>query len=199
MKKYFLFLNLFLMLVVVSGTETTLAEKKYRYIKREHGVRFEGDIPMEIGGGQMIADLKLKGAYAYNWKGLFEFGPYFLWVPSIKPWSPGLWGLGLLAEYNIIKNRGKRQFIPAVGLNLGATGGSSDTIREINNPGTVTGTVRLSMGLYGALKIFVGKRTPFTITLAYNLLTPLSSPFAGGVMSHNVDLSMGFSYYFDFY
>ena len=191
MKKYFLFLNLFLMLFVVSGTGTALAEKKYRYIKREHGVRFEGDIPIEIGGGQMIANLKLKGAYAYNWKGLFEFGPYFLWAPSISPWSPGLWGGGLLAEYNIIKNRGKRQFIPAVGLNLGVTGGSSD----INNPGTV----RLSMGPYGALKIFVGKRTPFTITLAYNLLTPLSSPFAGGGMSHNVDLSMGFSYYFDFY
>ena len=184
MKKYFLFFNLLLMLFA-AWTGVALAEKKYRYIKREHGVRFQGDIPMNFGSGNsMSADLNLKGAYAYNWKGLLEFGPYFQLDTGIVPFSIKSWSSGLLLEYNIIKNRGKRKFIPAVGLNLGAS-----------NPGTLS----LSMGPYGALKIFVGKRTPFTITLAYNLLTPLTAPFVGGVMSHNVNLSMGFSYYFDFY
>ena len=52
----------------------------------------------------------------------------------------------------------------------------------------------LSGGLHGALKIFVGKRTPFIVAVGYRLLTLPN--FQPDGMIHNMDVSMGFSYYF---
>ena len=62
--------------------------------------------------------------------------------------------------------------------------------------------LNLSAGLYGALKVFVGTRTPFIISIGYDVLTPIiatptTAPFSR--ISHQVDMSVGFSYYFDFY
>ena len=185
MKKYFLFFNLFLMFFV-GGIKLAEAKKKYRYIKREHGVRFLADFPMVIDLTQgFSASADLKGAYTYNWRGRLEFGPYFNVASGIIPMGLKNWGAGLLVEYNLIKNRGKRKLIPSVGLSFG--GESLETA-----------SLGLAMGGHGSLKVFVGKRTPFTVTLAYKALTPLSQPFTGGLF-HHLGLSMGFSYYFDFY
>lgn len=181
MKKYFLFLSL--LPVFLAGWAGPASAKKYRYIKREHGVRFEAKTPTIIGGSGMEISTDLSGAYSYNWKGMIEFGPYFQLDTGIVPFGLNSWGAGIMTEYNFIKNRGKRKLIPALGIKIGAAGGSG---------------LNLSGGLHGALKIFVGKRTPFTIALGYSLLTPMNAPFTGG-LSHKVDLSMGFSYYFDFY
>ena len=184
MTKYFLFFSLFLMLVW-SWIPSVSAQQKYRYIKREHGVRFQGN--MSFSSGLNLAAM-LSGAYTYNWKGMLEAGPYFQLNPAFQNqvFSLNNWSWGLLGEYNIIKNRGKRKLIPAVGLNLGA-----------HKSNSLSNTLHLSMGLHGALKIFVGKRTPFIISLGYNLLTPMRGFFSAIV--HDVNLSMGFSYYFDIY
>lgn len=183
MKKPFLFLNLFFLLFVGGVGTFASAQKKYRYIKREHGVRFQGNIPMKIDIGSFSLSTQFQGAYTYNWKGMLEVGPYFSLSSSLPPLAINTWGGGLLAEYNIIKNRGKRKFIPTLGLKLGAWAEPA---------------IYLSMGPHGALKFFVGKRTPFIISLGYSLLTPITAPFAGGI-SQRINISMGFSYYFDFY
>ena len=178
MKKVFLFLNLFF-IVFVAGVGESFANKKYRYIKREHGVRFQGHIPMSFNQGFQL-DAHLAGAYAYNWKGMLEVGPYFdLGVQSLRVNN---WSAGLLLEYNFIKNRGKRKLIPSLGLTVGANQGLG---------------LNFDLGAHVSLKSFVAKRTAFITTLGYNLHTPFSGMFAS--MAHNVNIRMGFSYYFDFY
>ena len=64
MKKLFLFLNLSLILFL-GGIGEAFANKKYRYIKREHGVRFQANIPMSVVPGFTL-EANLAGAYAYN-------------------------------------------------------------------------------------------------------------------------------------
>ena len=176
MKKLFLFLNLFFILFVL-GVGESFANKKYRYIKREHGVRFQGNIPMSFGQGFQL-NANLAGAYAYNWKGMLEVGPYF--DLGIANMSIAGWSGGLLIEYNFIKNRGKRKLIPSFGLTVGA-----------NNLNL------FDLGAHVSLKTFVAKRTAFITTVGYNLHTPFSAMFSSRF--HNADISMGFSYYFDFY
>ena len=181
MKKLFLLLNLFFVLFI-AGTGKSFANKKYRYIKREHGVRFEGGIPMSIASGFTL-NFKLDGAYAYNWRGMLEFGPYFnLDAEFSGQFNLNSWSAGLLGEYNFIKNRGKRKFIPSLGLSVGANGQYD---------------LHLALGVHTSLKCFVAKRTAFITTLAYRLHTPFRGPFQS--MTHHPDIRMGFSYYFDFY
>ena len=182
MKKLFLFLNLFL-LMFVAGTGKSFASKKYRYIKREHGVRFQGNIPMSFQGFTWNANLA--GAYAYNWKGMIEVGPYFALAAGTSSGAFQLnsWAGGLLVEYNFIKNRGKRKFIPALGVTVGASKGGVGP--------------ELALGAHVSLKSFVAKRTAFITTLAYRLHTPVSGIFTS--MIHHVEPRMGFAYYFDFY
>ena len=180
MKKLFLFFNLFFILFVLGAGES-FASKKYRYIKREHGVRFQGNIPMSFGPGFRL-NANLSGAYAYNWKGMLEVGPYFdLGVESLRVSN---WAGGLLLEYNFIKNKGKRKFIPALGLTVGAT-----------DPGGLG--LHFDLGAHVSLKSFVAKRTAFISAVAYRLHTPFSGIFTH--MNHNANIRMGFSYYFDFY
>ena len=201
MKKNILFVGLFTMLF--SGwTWSAVAQKKYRYIKREHGAHFYGNIPMKIGGGKGFnVDAQLEGAYSYNWKGIVEAGPYF--GLSLKFASANTtakfqlpkWAGGIFGEYNIIKNRGKRKIIPAIGLKVGVAGGEGNKIANL--PATVTSNLNLAVSPYGAVKFFVGKRTPFKVMLGYELQTNVRSFFRP--MSHGVNLSMGFAYYFDVY
>jgi len=181
MKKYFLFLNLFLMFFVGMIWEASAA-KKYRYIKREHGIRFSGNIPINFGPGSFDLGVELDGAYLYNYKGMLEFGPYFHMDAGIVPFSFSSWGAGLLTEYNFIKNRGNRKLIPTIGIKIGADGSAGTS---------------LLLGAYGALKIFVGKRTPFIVDLGYQLSTPMTQLFTS--LNQGVNISMGFAYYFDFY
>ena len=181
MKKLFLFINLFFILFVL-GVGESFANKKYRYIKREHGVRFQGNIPIPVHP-EFSASIDLAGAYAYNWKGMIEVGPYFDLGVDIIPFVVNGWSLGLLGEYNFIKNRGKRKFIPSLGLSVGATNMGSG--------------LNLALGIHTSLKGFVAKRTAFITTLGYKLHTPFNPFFAS--MEHHVDIRMGFSYYFDFY
>ena len=193
MQKHFLFFNLFF-IIFVAWPHTALAKKKYRYIKREHGVRFHWDNLMNIEDQkELMASVNIQGAYTYNWRGMLEAGPYFKIASQYKnkEFKLNEFDGGLLAEYNIIKNRGKREFIPAVGLSLG-----------INNRTDERGATSLflSGGLHGALKIFVAKRTPFVVMLGCKILTPMGDP--QGLFqkfSFNPYTSMGFSYYFDFY
>lgn len=185
MKKYFLFLNLFFMLFL-GWSYTASAKKKYRYIKREHGVRFQWDNPMNFDGA-FAASLDIEGAYTYNWKGMLEFGPYFKLDSDLSPPQVMEYAGGLIFEYNIVKNRGgKRKFIPAIGLSAGVT-----QVKPSN-------LLSFSGGAHAALKFFVGKRTPFIIMLGYKALTPMNAEFFKA-LSHRPYTSMGFSYYFDFY
>lgn len=182
MKKYLLYINL-LALIGAVWTLPALAEKKYRYIKREHGVRFQGNIPITVRPSFNLT-ANLKGAYAYNWKGFVEAGPYFQLELDAAP-SPRLskWAVGLMGEYNFIKNRGKRKLIPSLGLQLGLQG---------------LGGLQGTGGVHGSLKWFVAKRTAFITDLQYDLMTPFTQ-FSFASMEHQVNVSMGFSYYFDFY
>ena len=186
MQKHFLFFNLFFVLFL-SWSPIASAKKKYRYIKREHGVRFQWDNPMSIAGtpGGLTAELNIQGAYTYNWRGMIEAGPYFK-IDSSYDGNNGFtfneFDGGVLVEYNIIKNRGKREFIPAIGLSLGANSNQ---------------VFQLSGGIHGALKVFVAKRTSFVVMLGCKILTPMDQPFQ--VLSYHPYTSMGFSYYFDFY
>ncbi len=184
MKNLFLFFNLFILLLIAYPWPA--AAKKYRYIKREHGVRFAGNVPLQFAAGTGITgDADFKGAYTYNWRGFLEFGPYFD-LKMAFPVSLQKWSAGLLVEYNFIKNRGRRTYIPAIGLSAGARQFSS-----LGNPPEFAG------GAYGALKAFVGTRTPFIVTVGYKLLTPIQGAFQQ--FSHTLDISLGFAYYFDFY
>lgn len=186
MTKYFLFSNLLFLLFATFPLTALSASKKYRYIKREHGVRFAGAFPTNFSSAGVNMSAMLRGAYTYNWKGMLEAGPYFHANANILQAQLNSWGAGILAEYNIIKNRGKRKLVPAVGLTFG-----------LDHEGAGA-TPQLSAGLQVALKIFVGKRTPFIVTLGYSALTPMNAPIQGGV-SHKLNPTMGFSYYFDFY
>ena len=130
----------------------------------------------------------LAGAYAYNWKGMVEVGPYFDLSASVNQgFTFNSWAVGLLVEYNFIKNRGKRSFIPALGLTAGI-----NNSKENISPG-----MHLALGVHASLKSFVAKRTAFISTVGYQLHTPFNAFFRS--MSHNAEVSMGFSYYFDFY
>ena len=181
MKKYFLYVNLIAILATV-WTVPALAEKKYRYIKREHGVKFQGSVPVVIAN-PLSFSADFKGAYAYNWKGFAEVGPYFqLALDNSAGFSISKWAVGILGEYNFIKNRGKRKFIPSVGIQFGVTGG-------------VVGSIQGMGGVHASLKSFVAKRTAFITNLQYDLV----APFNFSTMSHQVGLDMGFAYYFDFY
>ena len=177
MKKYILSLPL-LVLLVATWHVPALAQKKYRYIKREHGVKFQGNVPLQIKATGFHWSADFQGAYAYNWKGFVEVGPYF-GVGAASATGLTGWNVGLLIEYNIIKNRGKRKLIPAIGIQGGV----------MND-----GVLQYEGGAHATLKWFVAKRTAFITNLQYDLVTPL--PVA---LSHKVNLSMGFSYYFDFY
>ena len=185
MKKYLLYINLLTLFAAVLGTLPSLAQKKYRYIKREHGVKFQGNVPITITTNTEVS-ATFQGAYAYNWKGFVEAGPYFKLSLEEQPFPNfGVehWAVGLMGEYNFIKNRGKRKLIPSLGLQLGAM--SKDSLLQ------ATG------GVHGTLKWFVDKRTAFITNLQFDLVTPFSSFFRQ--REYQVDLSMGFSYYFDFY
>ncbi len=193
MKKYFLFSNLFLLLFFACP-HTAFAKKKYRYIKREHGVRFNWNNPLKLSGG-FAGQTDIKGAYTYNWMGMVEFGPYVSFNADITPFKVNMFSGGILVEYNIIKNRGKRKLIPAIGIKLGAQQGSSII-------GSSAGSVsewNMTGGAHGALKAFVSKRSTFVISIGYQASTPFASAFQQGSLYHNIDISMGFAHYFDFY
>ncbi len=181
MKKSFLFLSL-IATFFFALPEASLAKKKYRYIKREHGVRFDFKLPAEVYPTRQ-AELSTGGSYTYNWKGRIEVGPYFNLGLNILPsFNISDYSGGLLAEYNFIKNRGKVKFIPALGMSLGAKGG---------------GSTELTLGVHTSMKFFVAKRTPFIVKLEYLAAVPTSFNFSS--LSHNVNLMAGFGYYFDFY
>ena len=184
--KKFLYLNLLIILTTL-WTVPSVA-KKYRYIKREHGVKFEGNIPTTIPPIDVSADFK--GAYAYNWKGFVEVGPYFkLSLDAAPLFNLSNWSVGLMGEYNFIKNRGRRKFIPSLGLQLG-----------VMSPGVLQDAVGLHAvgGVHASFKWFVATRTAFITTAQYSLVTPFAGLFSS--FGHQIDLlSMGFSYYFDFH
>lgn len=177
--KKFLYLNLLIILTAVWTVPS--AAKKYRYIKREHGVKFQGNIPIAIAPTDISASFQ--GAYAYNWKGFVEVGPYFKLDLNAAPvFNISNWSAGLMGEYNFIKNRGRRTLIPSLGLQLGVLG---------------PGSLQATGGVHASLKWFVATRTAFITTAQYDLITPVAGFFS--LLRHQVDLSMGFSYYFDFH
>ncbi len=191
---------LILSLILMSSSWSGIAysAKKYRYIKREHGVRFQGNIPIEMGAGGFAVRVELKGAYTYNWRGWLEFGPYFEMAPQIMPqFMLGSLNGGIMTEYNIIKNRGKRKIIPTVGVKIGMdkSGGAPVGLESAGG-----GQTLIAVGPYAALKLFVGKRTPFTVSLDYLIRMPMNFMSLPGMgMTHHPRITMGFSYYFDFY
>lgn len=161
--------------------------KKRRYIKRQHGAKFSWNLPNyqvhPAGGPEAVTDLY--AAYTYNWKGRVEFGPYVGFAAKVAPFGFDKYSAGLAVEYNFVKNQGRWRYIPALGL----AGG-------IEGIGGETGGLKYAVGFLPAMKFFVGKRTPFTVSIGYKMLIDT----AGGTtaINHNVVGSMGFSYYFDF-
>ena len=177
--KKFLYLNLLIIFTTV-WTVPSVA-KKYRYIKREHGVKFQGNIPITVAPTNVSANFQ--GAYAYNWKGFVEVGPYFKLGLTADPiFNFSNWSAGLMGEYNFIKNRGRRKFIPSLGFQLGVIGQEG---------------LQATGGVHASLKWFVATRTAFITTAQYDLVTPFAGLFSS--LGHQVDLNMGFSYYFDFH
>ena len=180
MKKSLLFLSLISM-ILIAVPQVSFAKKKYRYIKREHGVRVDVDLPgMEVYPSQdFLNNWKVHLAYTYNWKGFMEVGPYL----HVKTDDSASWMLdaGLLVEWNIIKNRGKRALIPAVGLKLGVD----------NIANNMTG----HYGLPFSLKYFVAKRTPLIVTLEPYIESEGFTSF----QPVKINFTAGFSYYFDVY
>ena len=172
MKKYFLFLNLFLILFA-GLPHTALAKKKYRYIKREHGVRFQADLPMETKQGFTMS-AELQGAYTYNWNGMIEVGPYFDFSSGFFPSSLKRYGAGLLVEYNIITNRGKRKWIPAVGIDLGVDG-SKGLDGALGTHG--------ALGAHGALKMFVATRDRFYSSFGLQTAISVQCLFSTSIFS----------------
>ena len=156
-------------------------KKKYRYIKRAHGLRLlSAGYDMTVGGN---GDLALAAAYSWNWKGMVEVGPYGSVGIAVLP-NFGLsgWKAGLLAEYNFIKNRGKRKFIPALGLKIGGKSWSDPAF---------AGTVGPNL----AAKFFVAKRTAIMASLGYMLVIPGFSDFQS--LGHDISFRLGFAHYFD--
>ncbi len=187
MKKALLFLSL--AAVSLAGLpEISEAKKKYRYIKRAHGVKLlHGGYDIMFGGD---GNLSLSGAYAWNWKGLIETGPYFSLGVTVPPsFAISGWSAGLGIEYNFIKNRGKRKLIPALGIKLGAKAKNRDD-GEVVYP--LSGNVEPVF----TLKSFVSKRTAFLTSLSYALGIPGFTNFQG--LYHNVGIKLGFAHYFDF-
>ncbi|MCY4512205.1 MAG: hypothetical protein OXB86_00790, partial [Bdellovibrionales bacterium] len=111
MKKSLLYLSLISM-ILVALPQVSFAKKKYRYIKREHGLKVDWRFPGQIMDKQeFMNNLKFEFNYTYNWKGFVEVGPYLnVGTDDSAKWMVGG---GLLVEWNIIKNRGKRVLIPA--------------------------------------------------------------------------------------
>ena len=164
-------------LLGLSFVGESFAAKIYRYIKREHGVRFQGTLSMSFEQGFKL-NANLSGAYVLNYKGKLESGPYFDF--TLENFKLTDWSAGFLVEHNFIENRGASSWIPSLGFTVGAVGYS-----------------QFDLGLHTSLKRFVAKRTAFITTLGYNLHTPFNNFFT--YKSHNADIRTGLSYYFDFY
>ena len=181
MKKSLLFLSLISM-ILVALPQVSFAKKKYRYIKREHGLKVDWRFPGQFHNRQeFMKNLKFEFNYTYNWKGFLEVGPYFtVGTDDSEKWMVDG---GLLVEWNMIKNRGKRVLIPAIGLKLGAD--------------DLTGNMNGHYGLPLSLKYFVAKRTPFIFSFEPYMSVPGFADFDSFDVKYN--FSGGFAYYFDFY
>ena len=182
MKKSLLFLSL-ISTILIAIPQISFAKKKYRYIKREHGVRVNLELPkMEVHPSrEFLNNWDIQFTYTYNWKGFLEVGPYL----AAKTDKSASWMVdaGLLVEWNIIKNRGKRALIPAVGLKVGADDFTNDLAGHIGFP--------LS------LKYFVAKRTPFIVSLEPYMEVPGFNDFSD--LTVKLNFTAGFAYYFDIY
>jgi len=190
------FLGLSLLVILTTIWTVPSVAKKYRYIKREHGVKFQGNIPFSLNLVDQISNINLsvdlEGAYAYNWKGFVEVGPYFnLSLTAMPNFSFSHWSAGLTGEYNFIKNRGRRKLIPSLGLQLGAISSSQFKTKNIEGNSALHGNA----GLHASLKWFVATRTALITTLSYDAIVPFSFDFSA--LGHHVDLKMGFAHYFD--
>ena len=183
-KNLFLFAaSLFLSLALASPDAEA---RKKRYIKRMHGVKAVAFIvPYQRGPGGTSGDYDLELAYSYNWKGMIEFGLHGN-IAGSHIGGNGLegWGAGLHAEYNFIKNKGKKRFVPALGLKFGAD--------------QISSAQYLSVAPYLSLKYFVAKRTPFIFSAGYDLNLPFTA-LNFQQATHSSFLEGGFAYYFDFY
>ena len=181
MKKPLISLSLIALIFAVPF-QNAFAKKKYRYIKREHGLKLNWNFPGQIwqqggvGGFTFTGDIS--AGYTYNWKGFLEVGPY------LTLGFPFDLSAGLLVEWNIIKNRGRRKFIPAVGLKLGG-----DSVTTYERAG--------HYGLPLSLKYFVAKRTPLIVTLEPYIHAPNFTGF--NPLTVNYNFTGGFAYYFDVY
>ena len=171
-------------LLFMGFPEEALAKKKYRYIKRQHGVILNLDSSLlNFSGGIIPGEASFHGSYHYNYKGRIEVGPY-LKVKMNLPTAVHFLRVGLDTEYNFIKNRGKRKMIPATGFRIGFKRADLQS--------------SLETGFYGSLKYFVAKRTSIIGTLEW-MATVIPLPTSLIRLEHGFNLNIGFAYYFDFY
>ena len=182
MKKFILALS-FISLVSVSLPQA-FAAKKYRYIKREHGLKLNFNLAHLKYEQGLKGLLDLDVAYTYNWKGRVEIGP-FAQVQIALPTSHSTY-LGLLIEYNFIKNRGKRPLIPSLGLKPRV---------QLDGPNLSS----LLVGIPLSLKYFVAKRTAIISTAEFIFHQNFNSLADWKALGYQGEITVGFAYYFDFY
>lgn len=188
MKNLFLFSGVFFLSLMFSGNADA---KKKRYIKRMHGAKVNVNvIPYEKGPGSTSKGTFDVGlAYSYNWKGMVEVGPYFgIEGKHIGGFAMNALDVGIHGEYNFIKNKGKKEVVPALGLKLGAhaTGGTPMSWY-------------LAVAPYVSLKYFVAKRTPIIVSAGYSFNADFKAISDMSKAIHSSFLEAGFAYYFDFY
>ena len=186
MKKSLLFLMLSSIVLIGLGfPEESEAKKRYRYIKREHGLKVQGNLNTQLpsaDNGAFVGSLEnFALAYSWNFKGMIEVGPHVeLQGLNLTSFHTNAWDAGIHIDYNIIKNRGKRKYIPAVGLKMSYGDGNY-----------------INTAVSAALKTFVGHRTPIYLSLDYRVNNLLGA--FRGQFDHGLNVSVGIGYYFDFY
>lgn len=176
-------------------SDSAEAKKRSRYIKRMHGAKINWNIVPYVkeGGEGAATDAMGTGAidlaYSYNWKGMIEVGPYLgvAWTHLPKFNLMGL-PVGIFAEYNFIKNKGKKKMVPSAGLKIGAS---------FSKAAEQDMAIKVDIAPYVSLKYFVAKRTPLIATVGYKYSTPTSAFFKKHI--HGSFFMGGFAYYFDFY
>ena len=199
MKKVFIFC----LLTTLFTPYPSFAKKVYRYIKRNHGVSVSGSafFPESAESKKFITKLNL--SYGYNLKGFVEFGPdigFTLENALIRTWKGKVF-----TEINFIRSHGRNPFIPSLGLKIGFE-------RDPNSPHgqRLSSQLALAPELYAKAKFFHDLRTAFFISVNWIWKTDLNSltkaPPGGYVGTpvwlvegHELGVSFGLSYYFDFY
>ena len=150
----------------------SMRKKRYRYRQRTHRVQVSGEgvfyKDVSVGAGLL---------YGYNF-GYFELGPNvdFNWQRG----GDLDWGVGLYAEFNIIKNTRKEKFVPAIGF-------KANYLKDN----------KLKVAPHLALKYFPASRTGLILNVRADMIAPMSK--LGDLLKGvSVGWDLAYAHYFHF-